>query len=83
MHCCFRAATQKGAEGEAERQLATVKKLKGDIVRKEGMLNAVQAELDKVSRPSYLSCPASRTYVVAWIELLDGGVSNVAAQGVL
>lgn len=26
----------------------TVKKLKGDIVRKEGMLNAMQAELDKV-----------------------------------
>ena len=64
MHCCCRAATQKGAEGEVERQLATVKKLRGDIVRKEGMLNAVQAELDTVSWPSYLSCPAPKTHVV-------------------
>ena len=28
-----------------------MKKLKGDIARKEGMLNAMQAELDKVSLP--------------------------------
>lgn len=31
-----------------------MKKLKGDIARKEGMLNAMQAELDKVGLP--LTC---------------------------
>ena len=81
MRCCCRAATQKGAEGEAERQLATVKKLKGDIVRKEGMLNAVQAELDKVSWLSYLSCPASKTCVVVWVELVNCGVLCVKCTG--
>lgn len=45
---CCRAANEKGAEEEAERQLLTVKKLKGDVTRKEGMLKACQAELDKV-----------------------------------
>ena len=45
---CCRAASEKGAEEEAERQLLNVKKLKGDVTRKEGMLKACQAELDKV-----------------------------------
>lgn len=35
-----------------------MKKLKGDIVRKEGMLKATQAELDKVRLPSQTpACP--------------------------
>ena len=43
-----RAAADKGAQEEAERQLAVVKKLKAEVTRKEGMLKASQAELDKV-----------------------------------
>ena len=43
-----RAAADKGAQEEAERQLAVVKKLKAEVTRKEGMLKATQAELDKV-----------------------------------
>ncbi len=46
---CCRNASEKGAEEEAERQQVTVKKLKGEVIRKEGMLQATQAELDKVS----------------------------------
>lgn len=43
-----RAAADKGAEEEAERQLVAVKKLKAEVARKEGMLKATQSELDKV-----------------------------------
>lgn len=43
-----RAAADKGAQEEAERQLAVVKKLKAEVMRKGGMLKATQAELDKV-----------------------------------
>ena len=46
-----RAASEKGAEEEAERQLAAVKKLKAEVTRKEGMLKATQSELDKVQQP--------------------------------
>ncbi len=45
-----RNASEKGAEEEAERQLVSVKKLKGEVARREGMLKATQAELDKVLR---------------------------------
>jgi len=48
MHAWCRNASEKGAEEEAERQLVSVKKLKGEVTRKEGMLKATQAELDKV-----------------------------------
>lgn len=48
MSACFRIASEKGAEEEAERQLASVKKLKGEVARKMGMLKATQSELDKV-----------------------------------
>ena len=44
-----RAATGKGAEEEAERQLVVVKKLKAEVTRKEGMLKATQSELDRVT----------------------------------
>ena len=44
-----RAATDKGAEEEAERQLVVVRKLKAEVTRKEGMLKATQSELDKVT----------------------------------
>ena len=44
-----RAAAEKGAEQEAERQLVVVKKLKAEVTRKEGMLKATQSELDKVT----------------------------------
>lgn len=50
MHAWCRNASEKGAEEEAERQLVSVKKLKGEVTRKEGMLKATQAELDKVLR---------------------------------
>ena len=46
-----RAAAEKGAEQEAERQLVVVKKLKAEVTRKEGMLKATQSELDKVTLP--------------------------------
>ena len=50
-----RAAADKGAQEEAERQLAVVKKLKAEVTRKEGMLKATQADLDKVPCQSTLS----------------------------
>ena len=56
---CCRAASEKGAEEEAERQLLTVKKLKGDVTRKEGMLKACQAELDKVLFVNDVASPNS------------------------
>ena len=43
-----RVAHDRGAQEEAERQLVTVKKLKAEVTRKEGMLKATQSELDKV-----------------------------------
>ncbi|DBA92530.1 TPA: hypothetical protein ACH3X1_002761 [Trebouxia sp. C0004] len=47
MEQACRNARDKGAEEGAERQLVSVKKLKGEVTRKEGMLKATQAELDK------------------------------------
>ena len=49
-----RSAQEKGAQEEAERQAATVKKIKADVARKECIIKAMQTELEKVYLAVYM-----------------------------